>query len=134
MVVPAHAGARLRLMPGHNDVSDATFEKVKDTLAKYVERGSLEVVAEKVETPETTKGKARVKTVKVEEPKSFADLDEAEAEKVVTDTWDIPTLRKWLDSAEGSVRSKIHAQIELIEEEKGEEPKTASRSTRAKKG
>jgi hypothetical protein len=132
--IPVMSGTAQRgsiaLVPGNNEVSDDFWNEVKKSEAirrklgskqlkevavKGVEKEVTKEVEEKTEDGKTKKTKKKVKE-KVNEPVPFSEVDASEAEKIVTETYDLKTLKKWKDTeSRDSVRLAISKQIEKVD-------------------
>ena len=128
---------QVTLLPGVNDIEDSIWNKARGLVKDLIDRGLIielhtqekeQKVEEEVEVekeltdPESKKKvKAKVKekkskTVKVVSGKELSKIPIQDAEKLVSETFNMETLLKW-KKTEGrdSVRAVIREQIEKIE-------------------
>jgi hypothetical protein len=103
-------GTVLTLLPGGNQVSDENFKTMKAEL-DFLE-SSKKVVIWKSKAEFTAKGVAKTPVP----AKNLADLEAAEAEKLVKATVDAKTLQAWKKAeTRDSVRLAIQTQLDKIE-------------------
>ncbi len=120
---------KIILLPGNNDIPDDAWNEVKKykNIQKSIEAGFIiekEFIEKEVEKEieeENEKGEKVKKKIKVKElkGKSFKDLDDRKARKMIEDTFDIATLEKWRE-AEGraDIRNLIDDKIKEIKDYK----------------
>ena len=110
--VPTSVWEKHRWMVADLIVPDAS--KLKDSERK--EGRIVELFAKVEVAKENAKDEVGKKTT-VSSAKALNDLEYSEAQRVISETCDVKTLKSWLKSASDSLRPEIHAQIEKIEKE-----------------
>lgn len=114
------------LMPGHNEIEDELWENIKinSGVNYHIDNGNLIEVTEVEEIKpgsrrRLSKEGEEEKVVKV--TKSIHKMFAKTAKEIIQDTWDLPTLEKWLDKeGRDEIRAVIYKQIEKINNPKSD--------------
>lgn len=110
----------ITLMPGHNEITDDLWEniKVNSGVNHHIDGGNLIEVMEIEEMKpggRTRIGKDGEEKKVVKTTKSIHKMFAKTAREIIQDTWDLPTLEKWLDGeGRDEIRAVIYKQIEKI--------------------
>lgn len=110
----------ITLMPGHNEIDNELWENVKvnSGVNHHIDNGDLVEVMEVEEVQPGGRvriGKDGEEKKVVRTTKSIHKMFAKKAREIIQDTWDLPTLEKWLDNeGRDEIRAIIYKQIELI--------------------
>lgn len=125
-VVPIMKGGQIAkyvtLLRGINEVSEEDWEGMRKNLKRHLKAGNIEVVSEKVEVVEEDKDGKKKKMEKV--VFDLSNITPKKAVETIKDTWNLDTLKDWLDKeGRSEVRATIANQIENVENPKRLPPK-----------
>lgn len=110
----------ITLMPGHNEISDELWEniKVNSGVNHHIDNNNLVEVMEVEEMKPGVRvriGKDGEEKKVVKTTKSIHKMFAKKAKEIIQDTWNLPTLEKWLDNeGRDEIRAVIYKQIEKI--------------------
>lgn len=111
------------LQPGANEVDDELWKIARESLSHDPEKNFIiEVVAKEIveKLPEGMKESEAKKTpdgkYEITGGKSISSLDKNQALELISDTWNLETLKKWRkESSSEELRTAIANQIEEVE-------------------
>jgi hypothetical protein len=125
-VVPIMKGGQVvkyvTLLRGINEVSEEDWEGMRKNLKRHLKVGNIEIVSEKVEVVKQDKDGKKEKSEKI--VFDLSGLTPKKAVETVKDTWNLDTLKGWLDKeGRDEVRAAIANQVENVENPKRLPPK-----------
>ena len=104
-------GAQATLLPGHNEIDDATYATLRPSLELQIAEGHLEEVNGSAVLKKDTKGT----TASLEGVTPFEKLEAKEARKLVAGTASLETLEKWLEvETRADIRTVIQKKIDEV--------------------
>lgn len=106
---------KIILLPGNNEVEAELWKTAKVNVQNHLDRGILKELF--AETPKTTKDESGKIVSAPTKAKEFSELTSVEAEKIVSETFNIAVLKKWKEvESRESVRIAINRQIDTIDQ------------------
>ena len=112
---------KITLLLGANEVDKNDWEAAKASCKDHIENGWLEEVVEKIEEEKVDPKTKQKKKVSRKTYPTLNKLSAKKAVEIVEQTFDLATLKKWLEKeARDEIRAKLANKIDSIENYKGQ--------------
>lgn len=136
LMFPIHEeGRNVRLREGYNDIPDEDWKKVRDIAVDRINDKTIEEEWIKVKGVEVKKDNVLVMTLELKPataeikemqeyyiPAKLSDIRLNKVEKILENTWESETLKRWRDSGiKEDVRVFVSRRLEFIKNPKKEE-------------